>query len=420
MDRVADLLFRLENRLGEASVRTPLRRPWVAAERAEVVRLAKQCLGIRDEWIPSVRVEVAGEDRPGEVVVQRLRSLSWEGCAGAAHLFLPKSSRANPPLVVLCCGHGKGGKQALGYQRMAWRLAHMGCAVLVPDNIGQGERVAMGHANAVVPFQCGLSVQGLIVLETAGWVDWALADGRFDPARIAAVGNSGGGTLTLFLGAVCRDKLVALSSSGYPSSFAFLAAKEKKHCHCNLLPGVIGNLEMWQLYGCFAPKPLFLFQGKLDCLFPEDLFHRAARKVEEVYHRLDAASACRAEVFPGEHSWDDGRREALAGFLGGVLGLDAERRPAAALAEPFGDCFAVWPTGSHTADSLAVQLSGLRPEPCRELFRVYAPHLADWPDPALRRVGFRQLAAQWEAFLAPPLRLGVQPSAGPPFSRRGV
>ncbi len=407
MDRVTEWLFRLENRLSEASARIPCRRPWVAAEREEILRVAKACLGIRDEWIPAVRAEVAGEDRQGRVAVQRLRAVSWDGCAGAAHLFLPlEESRSKLPLAILCCGHGKGGKQALGYQQMAWRLAHLGCAVLVPDNIGQGERVAMGHADAVVPFQCGLSVQGLIVMETIGWLNWVLADSRFDAGRIAAIGNSGGGTLTLFFGALCREQLAALSSSGYPSTFGFVAAKEKKHCHCNLLPGVVGSLDMWQLYGSFAPKPLFLFQGKLDCLFPEDLFHSAARKVGEVYRRLGAAPACRTSVFPGEHSWDDGRREALAGFLAGALGLDAARAPAGPLAEPFGNCYDVWPADAHTADSLAVQLSGVRTEPCRELYQVYAPYLADWPDPPLGRVGFRQLAAQWEAFLAPSLRLG--------------
>jgi hypothetical protein len=163
---------------------------------------------------------------------------------------------------------------------------------------------------------------------------------------------------------------------------------------------------MWQLYGCFAPRPLFLFQGNLDCLFPEDLFYHAARRVEDVYRRMKAPAACRATVFPGEHSWDDARREAVAVFLASVLELDAALAPTEPLAKPFGDCYEKWPTDAHTADSLAISLAGIHSEPLGELYQVYAPHLATWPDPAFRRVRFRQLAAQWEAFLAPAMRTG--------------
>src|SRR3989339_525368 len=62
--------------------------------------------------------------------------------------------------------------------------------------LGQGERVPMGHSDTVIPFACGMSVQGLIVMETLAWLEWAKNNPLVDKSRLAAIGNSGGGTLT--------------------------------------------------------------------------------------------------------------------------------------------------------------------------------------------------------------------------------
>ena len=294
---------------------------------------------------------------------------------------------------------------------MAWRLSGQGCAVLVPDNIGQGERVAMGHHDVVAPFRCGCSLQGLIVMETIGWLRWAQMDGRFDKKRIAAIGNSGGGTLTLFLGALCRDDLAALSSSGYPSSFAFIAAKEKTHCHCNILPGIVGNLQMWQLYGCFGPKPLFLFQGQNDHLFPEDLFHMVCRRTALAYSMYGSAPAFRSAIFSGGHPWDNDRRIALATFLADSLGLDTASEPAHFPEKGPGNCYAAWPEEALTTDELTTQITGVSACEKDELYKVYLPGLESYQNTDFGRVCFKQLAAQLQAFLSPVMRSSNKPNA---------
>jgi len=154
---------------------------------------------------------------------------------------------------------------------MARQITRHGVLVLVPDNIGQGEREPMGTAIVSKPFACGLSVQGLIVMETLAWVKWASQHPDVDPQHLAAIGNSGGGTLTVFLAALCPE-LAVLSSSGYPSTFEFVARKEKRHCYCNILPGILNELEMWQLLGCFAPKPQFPVHGRLRYPLPSGPF----------------------------------------------------------------------------------------------------------------------------------------------------
>ena len=73
------------------------------------------------------------------------------------------------------------------------RLAALGMAALVMDNIGQGDRNpepekgnGPDHWFAVAPFQCGLTLQGMIVMETVAMIRHMQQDSRFDPARFGA------------------------------------------------------------------------------------------------------------------------------------------------------------------------------------------------------------------------------------------
>lgn len=403
---VHDLFDRYDRRFAEAMLHLPERAPARPDDRTAIVGEVKRCLGIRDERIPTISADTVRLADFDGGRIEFLRSRSWPGVQAAALLYRPESPPDGPlPLVILCCGHGAGGKLSAGYQRMARHIARRGALVLCPDNIGQGERVAMGHRESVVPFACGLSVQGLIVMETMGWVAWALKHPQVDPQRLAAIGNSGGGTLTLFLAALCPE-LAVLSSSGYPSTFEFVARKEKRHCHCNILPGVVGNLEIWHLLGCFAPRPMFIFQGRTDSLFPEDLFHHTARKVRDVYEQLGHADALRARVFNGEHSWDLPRTKALGDFLAGQFGLAAalpdgeEER----LLSDSDRCFTTWPGDALTMDELAQKLTGKSVEGQPNLWDVFPPrNVGDIPlEDVTSRGSTRQIFAQFEAFLTRP------------------
>jgi predicted esterase len=401
-----DALDQYERRFAEARLRMPVRNPALPGDRRAIVAVTKACLGVRDSWVPKIDATPVREVTFDGGRVALLRATSWPGVAATALLYLPTEPVGRPtPLVVLCCGHGAGGKLAPGYQRMARHLTRRGAAVLCPDNLGQGERAAMGHADCVKPFACGTSVQGLIVLETLGWIAWAREQARFDRQRLAAIGNSGGGTLTVFLAALCPE-LAVLSSSGYPSTFEFIARKEKKHCHCNLLPGIVGQLEMWQLLGAFVPRPIFLFQGTLDSLVPQDLFCHMASRVRDVYRSRKAEAVCRAAMLHGEHPWDAVRTVALGDFLTQRLGL---RRPAKRddanelLLTEHDRCYERWPAEAVDTDRLAEQLTGRRIDAPLKLWDVFPPAVAAeaLAEDFTTRGSTRQIFAQFEAFLKP-------------------
>jgi len=399
-----EVLERYERRFAEARLRMPRLDPSIDADKATIISLAKDCLGIRDEWVPAIRAETVREMTFDGGRIRLMRATSWPGVTATALLYLPAGAADQTfPLVLLCCGHGQGGKLADGYQRMARHLTRVGAMVLCPDNVGQGERIAMGHSDCVKPFACGTSVQGLIVMETLAWLAWARAQPQVDPARVAAIGNSGGGTLTVFLAALAPD-LAVLSSSGYPSTFDFIARKEKKHCHCNILPGVVGRLEMWHLLGAFSPRPLFIFQGDGDPLFPPDIFHQVARKVRHVYRSRGADEALEARVINGGHSWDETRNVALGRFLARHLHLPG-KAVSPASEEPLlgenGRCVDPWPADALNTDQLAEQLTGRSADDGIQLWNVFPPALPNDSrlEDIVPRGSTRQILAQFEAFL---------------------
>jgi len=398
---LSDIQEAYERRFAEAALNRPTLRLWEPADRHRIGAAIYKVLGIEDDWIPSINVQTVSSQPIGGIDVECLRFTSWAHVVGAAHLYRPPFE-GRLPAVLLCCGHGRGGKTHSAYHRLAWRLATAGATVIVPDVIGQGQRHHMGHADCVGPFACGTSLQGLIVLEARGWLRWLQQRGGVDAGRIAAVGNSGGGTATLFLAALESD-LAALSCSGYPSSFEFVARKEKKHCDCNILPGIVSSLEMWQALGCFAPRPMFLFQGREDCLFPEDLFWATAARVAEVYRRDGAAGHLTARVFDGSHGWDAVRRGALVAFLKETLrlaGSDPGDPDQDELDEDH-SCPITWPADTLTTDQLAAHLTGRTTAQPATLESLFPPCASpECMAHSLPRVSAGRLWAQFEAFLS--------------------
>lgn len=392
-----------ERLFAKAIIELPEWKPWQDDDKQQIRRITKNCLGIKDEWIPQIKAETVKEKNAEKFKIEFVKFNSWENVTGTAHLYVPDTTDSPKPFVILCCGHGKDGKLYSCYQAMARRLARQGAIALIPDNIGQGERIPMGHKEPLLPFACGTSLQGLIVMETLGWIDWAMKNDMVDNHKMAAIGNSGGGTLTVFLSALSAD-LSVLCSSGYPSSFNFVARKEKCHCSCNILPNIVGQLEMWHLLGTFAPRPLFIFQGRNDNLFPEDLFFTVSRKTKAIYSEFKAEDNFEFELFPGEHSWDSGRRFAMSDFLSRRLDIAPAEEIKDDLKGCLDDseiCLKEWPDNALTTDELAKQLTGKNPPSDITLPDIFPPNVSS---EALKRhtairVEDARLLAQFAAFL---------------------
>lgn len=313
-----------ERGIARARADKELRFPLDEKRRNEIISQTKSILGYKEELIPTVHnVEILKEDDFGSYTVTQQRYETWDNFFGAATVFMPKGTE-KVPMVFLLCGHGDDGRLTKNYVMAAHRLASMGMAVCIPDNIGQGDRQdeeKQNHNYCHTPFYCGLTLQGMIVMETHAVIRYMINNPRIDKDRIGSCGNSGGGTLNLFVAALIPEVKV-LASTGYPSEFTYILTKERRHCCCNLLPGIAKGPEMWEILSIFAPKPLLLEQGRYDDLIPIDLAQRNARKVEHVYLQMNSRDNFKFAFTNERHSWVEADVLIVSNFLATHLGVN--------------------------------------------------------------------------------------------------
>ena len=310
-----------ERRFAAARANKQLTHPWLETDRIKILDDLKSMLSYRDDLVPGIHdMQAVSSKTYGTYDTIAYRYRTWPHFYGSATLFMPHTDK-QVPLVFICCGHGKQGRLTECYMAMGHRLANLGIAALSLDNIGQGDRNPTpetdrgpDHWYILSPFYSGLTLQGLIVMETLAMIRYIAKDPRFDSSRFGACGNSGGGTLTMCLAALAPE-LSVLASSGYPSEISYILAKERRHCACNLLPGCAHGPEMWEIYSLFAPKPLLLEGGLSDLLIPMDLAHRSARKVRNTYEQFNASSQFEFTLTKTGHSWEIADLNRISRFL---------------------------------------------------------------------------------------------------------
>ena len=349
--------------------------PTDEAAREAIIEQTKKVLAYDEKLVPVITSmeEISHQDY-GTYHVTQLKYETWKNFYVSASLYIPVGEGPHP-LVFIFCGHGDKGRLTASYVYMAHRLAKMGFAVMVPDNIGQGDRIHQGHWYCIAPFYSGLTVQGMIVMESVALIRYMQKDPRFDKNRFGSCGNSGAGTLNLFLAALAPE-LSALSSSGYPSQFDYIFEKEKQHCCCNLLPGIMHGPEMWEICSVFAPKPMLLEQGDLDNLFPNEYARRNARKIENVYVQLGAQEKFSFKLSSAGHSWVVEDRAIISRFLCEALNvpfIDVETDEDEAILKRCKECHVEIGKDTATAADAAAQLTGIRMPEGTELEDIYPP-----------------------------------------------
>lgn len=132
-------------------------------------------------------------------------------------------------------------------------------------------------------------------------LDWALASLPVDKKRIAITGNSGGGTVSLFTGAL--DERIAVSvPSCYFCTFEG-SIGSIYHCDCNYIPGIMRLCEMSDVAGLTAPRKLGIVAGVKDDIFPIEHVRTSFAKVKEVYGAAGVPGNCRLYEGEGGHRY---------------------------------------------------------------------------------------------------------------------
>lgn len=348
--------------------------PTDTAAKNEVQDRVSRVLGIKPSWVPQVSWRKTAEKHCVGYDVETLRFRSWAGVYGDASLWLPQELSRPVPAILFHHGHSLDIGRFYGpYQRMAGLLASHGVAVLIFDIFGAGSRQQYGHRKRFVPFACGTTVCGMLVLEAMGMFDALSRDKRFDPERIGVMGHSGGGQNTLFLAAELWDRAALAVSSGFASSFESGARKERYLCECNLFPGILHEFEIYHALGCMAPRPVMICSGACDPMVPRDIMLATGHRLETLWP--EGSEAFEAYNWNAAHTWNDEGMAHVADFVLKGLGMPllppGVQAPAPAFPEALDPASEPMPTDAIDIDQLAKRLTGRTPGQVAKLSDVF-------------------------------------------------
>ncbi len=254
--------------------------------------------------------------------IEKIVFHSEPDCDVSAYVCLPKG--VPPPYVFMIClqGHSTGMHNSIAVQRADNTKAHkvagdrdfaLGCmrrgiAALCIEQRSFGERREQKqekisphgcHDATMQALMLGRTLIGERVYDVDRGLDYLASRGDADMRRVGVMGNSGGGTITLFAAA-----LLARIAFAMPSCY-FCTFRDSimsiYHCADNYIPGLLKYAEMSDIMGLFAPKPLVIVAGQQDPIFPIDATRRAFKDVRRIYKACGAEAHCRLVVGAGGH-----------------------------------------------------------------------------------------------------------------------
>lgn len=251
------------------------------------------------------------------------------------NLYVPKGRKAPMPGVIGSCGHSVNGKASEPYQSFAQGLARLGYVVLIFDPIGQGERIQ--YPDEALKSKVGAGVhehllagnQQFLVGDFLGtwraWdgiraLDYLLSRDEVDAHRVGITGNSGGGTMTMWLcGLESRWAMAAPSCSvtTFRRNFDNELPTDTEQCPPKVF---LHGLDHSDFLAAMAPKPVIILAAEKDYFDVRGAIE-AYERLRPLYRWLGAENNIRLFIGPNEHGYTQPNREAMYGFFNEHAGM---------------------------------------------------------------------------------------------------
>jgi dienelactone hydrolase len=315
------------NDVGEA-------RRWQGEARAKLVEL----LGGFPQRVP-LRAEVLERREMDGYIREKVVFQTRENLSAIGYLLLPAGRSGPVPAIVCIPGHGRGcddivGIEPDGTQRtekagyakdFAIQAVEKGYAAFALEPLAFGHRRdAAARAGGPNEYSCrpaagaamlfGETMIGWRVWDVMRTIDYLETRPEVAADRVATMGISGGGTVSLFAGAV-EERIGAAVVSCYFNTFRE-SIVSLSHCLDNYVPGLLRYMEMYDVAGLVAPRGLFAESGEEDRIFPVAGAREAFQRTLPIYRTLAAEERIGQEIFAGGHEFHGvGAFE----FLGRVL-----------------------------------------------------------------------------------------------------
>ena len=155
------------------------------------------------------------------------------------------------------------------------------------------------HDATMQALMLGRTLLGERVFDVDRGIDYLATRDDVNMKRIGVMGNSGGGTISLFSAALLPRIAWAMPSC-YFCTFRD-SIMSIYHCADNYVPNLYRWAEMPDVMGLFAPKPVVLVAGKTDPIFPVGAVRKAFKHLQRIYAAAGAKDDCRLVVGPEGH-----------------------------------------------------------------------------------------------------------------------
>lgn len=254
-----------------------------------------------------------------KIIFQSRENLSVFG-----YLLLPENISSPVPGVVCLPGHGRGSDDIVGiaengqqrenkggYARdFALQVVERGYAAFAIEQLAFGCRrddatrkkgpgASSCQPAAGAALLLGQTMIGWRVWDTMRAIDYLRTRSEIDSSRVATMGISGGGTVSLFSAAL--DERIKIGVvSGYFNTFRD-SILSLSHCIDNYVPGILNYIEMYDIAGLVAPRGLFVESGMRDAIFPIHGSRAALKKAQDIYVVFGEPNKIGHEVFDDEH-----------------------------------------------------------------------------------------------------------------------
>ncbi len=234
------------------------------------------------------------------------------------------------PALLCCHGHGPHGKEPVmgndsskalsqdiaqnnyHYGRV---MAEQGFITYAIDWIGFGERNDNNKPNHrpqggrdwcnlyyLHATMLGMTSLSINVAHGKAATDAVCRMPGVDPDRLGVMGLSGGGTMTLWM-ALCDPRFKASEIICYSDLWAAFGIRDLNYCGMQVAPGLFKLVDLPDLQGLLAPRPLLIDIGAHDTCFVVDTAMQCYRQVEKIYRAAGAADGLELDLHPGGHGW---------------------------------------------------------------------------------------------------------------------
>lgn len=288
----------------------------------------RQSLLTPDSTKPFDAKKIASEDR-GSYTAEKLSLNITDDNRIAALMLTPKTPGPHPAMVLL---HDHGSKFDIGKEKLirpwgnaeqlasaqAWadkfftgrfigdELAKRGYVVIAIDSPSWGDRGPMVYeqqqALASNYFNLGRSLAGEVAYEDMRTVDFIASLKSVDSQRIGVLGFSMGGFRAWQLAAL-SDKVAATAVISWFGTYNGLMTPGNnvlrgQSAFYMLHPGMPAKMDIPDIASLAAPKPMLIFSGGQDKLFPANAVNDAFAKAHRVWSSQNADDRLVTKTWP--------------------------------------------------------------------------------------------------------------------------